>query len=167
MLQTLIYETSSLENLMKMLDTTLRTTYDEAPGQYSQLHIKRNVPEFNDGRKWIIGPGITQQGSYVRIENGYWSKPCYMHICTIGDYKTGIKDGDETFDNFNELLRVVRGDIILRKDKEKFFEQCGDGYDDFFNEDDGSVGAGYRLAQRPMGGWNYLDIAFCHIYYGK
>lgn len=163
-LQTLIYETDSLENLMKMLDTTVRTTYNEEPGQYSQLHTKKNVPEFNDGKTLIRG--YTKKEDQPVIP-GKWSKPSYMHICTIGDYKSNIKEQDETFDNFNELLRVVKGDIILCKDKEKFVAECGDGYNDGFNEYDGSVELGYRLVQRPMGGWNYLDIAFCHIYYGK
>lgn len=47
-----------------------------------------------------------------------------------------------------------------------FFKQCGSDAD-WFRKSDGSIDVGYRLNRRMYGGWEFLDVSLCHIYYGK
>ena len=89
-----------------------------------------------------------------------------MYVCTICDYKSEIKEDDEKFDDFNELEKRAIG-LIKEANTGEFFKQCGNGYTDWFNRGDGSIGTGIRIVNNQLGAWDFLDISLCHIYYGK
>jgi len=151
--QDLVYETDSLESFKKVLEVALRVMYKEESSEYSQLFLtERQDMSFNDGSRYL--------------PNGKKTLPKYMHVFTIGDYKSNIQKEDEKFSSISELVdKVIRE--LENINSKKFTKKCGDGYNEWFNRDDGSVDVGYRLAHRPYGGWNELDISLCHIYYGK
>jgi hypothetical protein len=158
--QRFLYETDSLTSFETVLDTMVKLMYEEDPTEYSQMFVTKRSASFSDGKRWIGPKGMAS------IDPRGWSKPDYMHVCSIGDYKSDIKEGDEAFSSYVNLVQTVIHHL-KHADIDKFFRECGDGYDDMFNEYDGGIGAGYRLTQRPSGGWNHLDISLCHIYYGK
>jgi hypothetical protein len=158
--QRFLYETDSLGSFETVLDAMVRVMYEEQPSKYSQMFVTRNQGLFGDGRKWI-GP---REMSAINPKG--WSRPQFLHVCSISDYKSNIREGDDAFRSYENLVQTVM--MHLRNaDTEEFFRQCGDGYDDMFNECDGSVDVGYRLTQRSLCGWNYLDVSLCHVYYGK
>jgi hypothetical protein len=156
--QDFLYETGSLESFGKVLDTIVRVMYKEPlPSQYAQLFLtKRKDNCVDDGKKLIKHANMS----------GIWSKPKFLHICSIGDYRKDIKEGDACFDSHDELVQAVLSQL-RDADRSKFYEQCGDGFNEWFNHDDGSIGSGFRLKHRPRGGWNMLDVSLCHIYRGK
>lgn len=151
--QKLVFETDSLDSFENVLDTFVRTLYAEKPTEYAQLFLSTNQQGFNDGKMWLADKQI-------------YTKPNYLHICSIGDYKGSILDRDDVFDNYAQLIKTAM--VHLKKaDFKKFVDQCGTGYDATFNPFDGTVDGGYRLNHRALGGWANLDISLCHIYYGK
>lgn len=152
--QAFLYETDDLKSFEKVLGTMVKIcTYGEKPSQYSQLFVTTTRPEaFNDGKNWIQ-------------KEQKFSRPNLLHVCSIGDYKNAIKVGDQTFEHYEDLVKRVM-EHLRNANVEKFFAQCGDGYDPPFNHFDGSIEAGFRLSQRE--GWgDFLDVSLCHIYYGK
>ena len=153
--QHFVYETDSLDGFEKVLDTMVRVCmHNEKPSQYSRLFVTTNRPVcFNDGKRWI-----------EKYQN--FSKPSFLHVCSVGDYKSDIQEGDQTFESYSELVKNVMAHL-KNADGKNFFTNCGEGYGPAFNHFDGSVGAGFRLNQRSSGGWDYLDVSLCHVYYGK
>lgn len=152
--QVFLYETDDLKSFKKVLSTMVRIcTYGENPSQYSQLFVTTTRPEtFNDGKSWMQ-------------KEQRFSQPRFLHVCSISDYKDAIKEGDQTFEHYADLVKRVM-EHLRNADVEKFFAQCGDGYTGSFNHFDGSIEAGFSLSQRK--GWgNFLDVSLCHIYYGK
>ena len=160
MTQSFLYETDSLDSFEKVLDTMVRVMHKEQPSEYAQLFVTKRADAFSDGKRWI-GPKEMSASN----PKG-WSKPKFLHVCSIGDYKGEMKEEDEPFENYANLVQKVI-EHLKNADAKKFFEQCGDGYTDWFNHFDGSIDGGYRLNQRPSGGWDNLDISLCHMYYGK
>lgn len=158
--QSFLYETDSLDSFKKVLEAIVKVMYDEKPSKYAQMFVTRMADRFNDGKKWI-GPKEINSSNPAG-----WSKPNFLHVCTIGNYKEDAREGDERPCNYAGLVNVVMRHL-KNADVEKFYTQCGDGYDSSFNRFDGSISAGYRINSRPLGGANYLDISLCHIYYGK
>lgn len=154
------YETDSLESFEKVLDTMVRVMYKETPSQYAQLFLSKNSPSFENGRKWIGTKGMSAS------DPKGWSKPLYLNVCTVGDYRSDMQKGDEQFERYADLVKKVM-DNIKNPDFKSFQELCGDGYTSWFNHMDGSVELGFRINQRPLGGWDFLDVSLCHIYYGK
>jgi hypothetical protein len=93
----------------------------------------------------------------------------WLWLATLADYRGDFKEGNEGCrshgDMINSAFSILNG--AVRQYKPEFRRICGDGYNDWFNSDDGSVGVGYRLWYSPNGGWNKLNIGLCHMYYGK
>lgn len=149
--QKFVFETDDIDSMRKVLETMVQVMYKGEPSEYAQLYItKRKDMVFRDGRDW-------------KKKN---AKPLYFHVCTIGDYKSRIREGDETFEDFPNLISMAIKYLRVA-DRNKFGEICGSGYSGFFNSMDGSVKVGYRLSHRPSGAWSNLDLSLCHIYYGK
>lgn len=155
--QNFLYETDSLDNFVKVLDTMVKVMYEEQPSEYSQLFLTKRSNAFNNGKRFID----PKDKSF--LTEGSWSKPKYFHICSIGDYRSEITEKDEVFDNYDNLIKKVMLNV-KNVDTNLFLKQCGDGLDSFF---DGSIGIGYRINQRFLGAWEHLDISLCHIFYGK
>ncbi len=151
--QHFVYETDSVDSFEKVLDTMVRIMYEEQPSEYAQLFVTKKADAFRDGKRWLE-------------KEKQFSKPSFLHVCSIGDYRSDIKEGDQTFESYAELVKRVMMHL-KNADVQKFFTHCGEGYDSTFNHSDGSVEAGFRLNQRPSGGWDYLDVSLCHVYYGK
>ena len=158
--QAAVYETDSLESFEKVLATLVKVMFKEEPSQYAQAFVTRGSDSFCDGRKWIGSPAMSSS------DPKGWSRPDYLHVCSIGNYKSEIREGDEKFESHASLVQRVM-EHLKNADVRKFFEVCGMGFNDSFNRHDGSIEVGYRLNHRPGGGWNNLDVSLCHIYYGK
>ena len=147
------FETDSIESLEKILNAAVRVLFDEKPSQYCQLYLSENMSgSFDDGM------GYFSSGTKV-------SKPRYVHICSIGDYKNDLRTGDKKFKSYSNLIRqTIR--CIKRANTKHFFDMCGDGYTDGFNEDDGTIDVGFRVHMIDRV-FPVLNISLCHIYYGK
>ncbi len=157
--QSFVYETDSQDSFEKVLTTLVGVMFKEEPSQYAQMFVTQRSDSFNNGRRWI-------PKDMSSSDSKGWSRPDYLHVCSIGDYKSEIKEGDERFESHAQLVQRVMEHLRIA-DVRKFFEVCGSGFDSSFNEHDGSIEAGYRLNHRPLGGWSNLDVSLCHIYYGK
>lgn len=96
-------------------------------------------------------------------------QPKYLWISTLADYKSNMKPEDVSVCNHLEMhekaMALMREARSTRKGE--FLTVCGDGYHYGFNNFDGSVALGYRMSYSPTGGWNNLNLSFCHAYYGK
>ena len=158
--QKFVYETDSRDSFEKVLTTLIGVMFKEKPSLYAQMFVTKRSDSFYNGVRRI---GSTEMCS---SDPKGWSKPAYLHVCSVGNYESEIKEGDETFQNHAKLVKRVM-ENLKSADVKKFFESCGTGFDYSFNEMDGSIAAGYRLNHRPCGGWNNLDVSLCHIYYGK
>lgn len=151
------YETDSLTSFEKVLDTMVRIMFEEKPSQYAQLFVTQRSDSFADGRQWVTGS----------LKNSaHWSKPRYLPVCSVRDYRRDLKEGDETFENHAAVVQSVM-EHLKKADVKEFFKRCGHGYHAAFNECDGSIGAGYRLKQSYWSGVEFLGVSLCHIYYGK
>ena len=151
--QKFLYETDDLTSFQKVLGTMVRICmHGEKPSQYSQLYVTTKKPEiFNDGKTWLQ-------------KEQRFSKPSFLHVCSISDYKDSIKEGDQTFESYASLVKGVI-EHLRNADVEKFFVECGGGYDPVLNHLDWSIDAGFRLSHKA--GWgNFLDVSLCNIYYG-
>src|SRR3989338_9256330 len=91
--QDFIYETDSLDSFEKVLTTLVAVMFREEPSQYAQLFVTRHADSFDNGRRWI-GPK-----EMSRSDPKGWSRPKYLQVCSIGDYKNEIKAEDETFES--------------------------------------------------------------------
>lgn len=91
-------------------------------------------------------------------------KPNRKLIAVLQDYKQDKPDY-----RFKSLdaMKDTTMELVQRVKPETFMEEFGDGYNDWFNGDDGSVEHGWRLHYEPIGGWNQLVVSMVHIYYGK
>ena len=158
--QELVYTTDEKKSFEKILTAVVEMMFKEEPSQYAQMHMTQHSDYFHDGRKWI-GPKEMSSS-----DPKGWSKPIYFHVCSAADYKPAIQEGDETFDSHAQLIQRVM-EHLKNADVEKFFERCGNGFSSGFDNFQGSIGVGYRLNHRSLGGWDNLDISLCHIYYGK
>ena len=150
--QNFLIETDEIKSFRKILNAIVRIVFDEKPDKYSQLFVTTRLPgSFEDGKVY---------------KKGKESEPLYSFICSVGDYKSDIKKGDKRFRKYKDLVDTVVS-LVKAADEKAFFKECGSGYNDWFNEHDGSVGAGYRINHRSNCGWHNFDVSMCHIYYGK
>lgn len=92
-------------------------------------------------------------------------KPMRMWVTTLSDYQEN-KKVEKNCKNFEDLINLTVSKLKT-VDEKKFYQECGDGFHQGFNRDDGSVKFGYRMQQRSVGGCNHLDISLVHVYYGK
>lgn len=95
--------------------------------------------------------------------------PKRLWLATASNLKSNVGAKDTVCKSQKELIAEImsRIQLALKNRKEEFFDVCGDGYNDWFNSDDGSIDAGIRLHRSPQGGWDLLHISMVHIYYGK
>lgn len=153
MTQDLTFETDSLESFETMLRAAVEVLFDKKPSEYVQLHLKGHAAT------WRLRDG----SSFV---DGEQTRPTRVWVTTLADYKSGMKEGDVACSS-----PEVAVDMIMAKvrdfDPSKLREECGDGYNDWFNHFDGSIGVAYRMCRGPNGGWNELYISLAHAYYGK
>jgi hypothetical protein len=158
MMQRFILEHDSKISFLKILKEVIICTFSNQIGYYEKLFITTHKDiMFNDGVKPI---------------NDKYTQPKRLFVCTIGNYGELNNYIRIKFDDINILINTI-SDMLDNDPNEKvskkdqFFELCGDGYTSWFNRFDGSVKYGYRVEHRPSGGWEYLDISLCHMYYGK
>lgn len=92
--------------------------------------------------------------------------PTRVWITTLQDYAGDYGEGD-TYCNGHKDMVVKAMELVKNANLKKLQEECGDGYNDGFNHNDGSISVGYRMQYEPNGGWNQLVLSLIHIYYGK
>lgn len=179
MIQNFYLENDNIHQFLTIIRSVIESMFSIKPGQYSQLYLTtwKNYM-FRDGKKWIGNDkdllrklGVKSLGA---SDPRGWSKPKKFFICTVADYKSDMEKDKSAiiFDNFDLLIKRIHllmiDDPNQKIGKEpKFREICGHGYNYAFNQNDGDTGIGYCAQYRPNGGWNDLDIALCHMYYGK
>jgi hypothetical protein len=157
--QKFVYETDSVDSLEKVLNVLTSIVFDEQPSKYNQMYITTDDTYFDDGRVWEhkeMSPGDPRG----------WSKPKYLQVCSLGDDRQAIKSKEETFDNYALLVQRAM-QLVKDAPESKFWETCGNGFNQHFNSCDGDTGRGYRISLRKSGARDYIDISLCHIYYGK
>ena len=90
-----------------------------------------------------------------------------MCIATnYSDYKgckkyAGFKTGQKYIE---DTAKELMSDQFLVN---SFYKECGDGYNDWFDGQDGDVGLGYKLSWSPSGAEDRLHLSLIHMYYGK
>ena len=93
-------------------------------------------------------------------------KPTRLWVTTLADYKEDIKEGDIALSSREQAVEMIMAKVRDSNPAE-LKKLAGDGYNDWFNEFDGSIGIGYRMHWEPSGGWDKLLISLIHAYYGK
>ena len=162
------FKTDYIEHLLSALKVLAEIAFQPSKqaahhtsrNQYSVLALTTNKNfHFDDGREY----------DHKKKE---WSKPAYQYVCSVFDYRSDVSSSDKIYEDYDhdamcqDVRRLLTGSRLAKLNKQ-FLEECGEGYHYGFNSDDGSVVTGYRITQRPNGGWCNLDISLCHIYYGK
>jgi len=140
---------------------------------------------YNPGKEYHLlkFDGIFGGASFLKLEQSFFTRdeaskasmshkkepnPTRLFVARLSDYSGDYnKEGGDihcrSIDNMiNNSMKILRN-----FDTEKLFQKLGDGYNEGFNSDDGSVDVGYRMHQEPCGGWDYLVISLVHMYYGK
>lgn len=179
MMQNFYLETDSINSFLRIIKTVIETLFNLDTSEYTQLYLttKQNMM-FRDGKEWIGDDKelLWRLGveSLAASDPRGWSKPKRFFVCTIADYKTDMKDDKlaVAFNDYDDLIKRI--DVLLSDDPNQktskpaqFVSECGSGYNNGFNEMDGSIDMGFCAQYRPNGAWNNIDISLCHIYYGK
>jgi hypothetical protein len=87
-----------------------------------------------------------------------------------GNKENSYFNGYKPWMLFNDINSSFDYIISFLNDKEeltkKFLKDCGDGYNNWFNEHDGSIGTGYKLISNNTFPAS-MSLSLVHIYYGK
>lgn len=179
MIQSFRIATDDLTTFLTVVRGIIENTFNKESSKYSQLYLTTEQSMmFRDGKKWIGDDkellrnlGVKSLGA--SDERG-WSKPNLFFRCSIADYKSDMVKDDQAipFNDYNLLMEricvLITDDPNQKRGLEpQFREKCGSGYNYAFNTMDGDIGVGYYATYRPNGGWDIIDIALCHMYYGK
>lgn len=149
--QRFIYETDDLDAVREILTVVAETIFNRKNSEYVQLHIKTSSPGvlMSDGRRYL--------------ENGIWSHPTRLWVCTLADYRSDIKKEDQEFIVPRNMVSQAVGLLEdAKQDRaEEFLGTCppDDNYD--------SSEIGFAIRHRPNCGWNNLDLFLTNIYCGK
>ena len=69
----------------------------------------------------------------------------------------------EIYQSVEDACKEIK-ELLQNASKDEFFERCGEGYNGYFEENDGSISMGYKVKNS---GTDTLNVMLCHIYYGK
>lgn len=156
-MQKFVFESDYLPDFLTVLHVAARTAFKQPKNPEYRLKVavsKQAVGLFENGSEYV---------------DGKFTAAKYLHICTLLDYQSAFIKGDEVFGGNDPHTPAIlaAGRLLDKATLATLKEGCGDGYHYGFEKFDGSVELGYRVAHRPSGGWNRLDVSLCHIYYGK
>lgn len=158
MTQAFEFETDDLGSMRKMLEAIVPILFTKDEGKYTKIHLSREDKHlFRDGHE------------YEKNEDGKWERtpPTRVWVTCMSDYSSSIDhEVDEVFETRSQAIDRIM-EMLKEKTKEDLVRELGDGYDECFNEYDGSISLGYRIHWEPSGGWNLLQVSLVHAYYGK
>lgn len=197
MVQQFEFETDSLEDFERMLETIVHMEFRHPNGEYTKLHMKGKEPSFwGDGSeyKWTE-KAILQNGGKI-----YSIEPCGVYggakqYKTLNQYVSMDEAAKEAC--HSEKLPPTRLWLATLSDSSCGFKKGEDHYcqsrsqminravavaqnaakkkeefeglrtDEWMDGMDGSVNMGFRIA----GGWDcgarVINLSLCHVYYGK
>jgi hypothetical protein len=163
LVQQFIVEVDSIELLRKYLELSLSTVLN------STEEIAVKVIDHNDKCKRLYYPSAIYSEKDilpVLLIGGWYKSKDKSERSYFGGYKPWT-----LFDSNNILKDSIDHIITTLNDNmdnltKKFLKECGDGYNTYFNNYDGSVRVGYRLMSNNTFP-NSLSLSLVHIYYGK
>jgi len=197
MTQEFEFETDDIQSLMKMLDTIGNILFDKTKIIISQKAEDFNFcfddgkydefEKYSVFRKSVIEPDRIELGVDIYRERDYFNKEKDAIECAASlnrgitkqpkrkflmciatnssDYKNVKKYA--SFKNGQRYIEDTLSELLDDPDVASFEKECGNGYNECFDSQDGSVGIGYRLNWSPCGGEDRLHISLVHMYYGK
>lgn len=191
------FETDSLEDFERMLETIVHTLFRHQNSEYTKLHLRKKEPShWSDGSEYEFS-----DKAVIDVDNNiYTIEPTYMHhgakrYQTVQKYKNldaACKDACEskklpptrlwvaTLDD--SACHFKKGEDLYCQSKSQMINravhamQCAAKDKDKFNRmrepewmthGDGSVGMGFRISCEYDSGSEVLNLSLCHIYYGK
>lgn len=190
------FETDSLEDFERMLETIVHTLFRHQNSEYTKLHIRKKAPRWSDGSeyKWSdrailqlagknysVEPCATYAGAkqckvlnqHVTLdeaakEASHCDKlpPTRLWVATLCDSACAYKQGED-------WLCQTKSQMINRA---AHAMQCAardkkNEFEELRTEDwmhgDGTIAMGFRIAKEYDSGSEVLNLSFCHVYYGK
>ncbi len=197
MTQAFEFETDDVESLIKMVNTIGSILFDGTKIIISKEADDFNFcfndgkydgrNEYSVFRKSVLVPDRTLLGVSVceevdcfhkqkeaiehasKLNRGLSKDPTRKFLMCIAtncsDYKGGKKYAG--FKTGQKYIEDTVRELLNNFDHQAFYEECGDGYNGYFDGQDGDVGIGYRLNWSPSGAEDRLHLSLIHMYYGK
>lgn len=194
--QSFEFETDSLEDFERMLETIVHTLFRHQNSEYTKLHMRKKAPHWGNGSeyKWSdkgilqhggknysIEPCATYAGAkqfkvlnpYVTLDEAAKEASHCDHLPPTRLWVATLCDSACAF-NKEDWLCQTKSQMINRA---AHAMQCAarDKKEEFkelrtegwMENGDGSVDMGFRIAKEYNGGSEVLNLSLCHVYYGK